>query len=143
MDSEFIRVAKQLNLFAVISLPDVDAAGPRRIFWALLGQHLLHGGTLTVEQEYLKSPAFATFFHRSSQFLTHKSTSKYSVHDAIQFECLYRLHSCPTVADDSGCQCQCGRDHNALIWTAIECLGLDRGYMVCGEEGESEHSVLS
>ena len=30
-----------------------------------------------MEQEYIKSSAFATFFHRSNPFLTHKSTSRY------------------------------------------------------------------
>jgi len=33
-----------------------------------------------VEQEDLKSAAYATFFHKSYPFLAHKSTSKYSLH---------------------------------------------------------------
>jgi hypothetical protein len=96
-----------------------------------------------MEQEYLKSPAFATFFTKFNPF-AHKSTSKYfSVHDAIYFEHFYRLHGCPTVTDDSGRQCRCRRVHNSLTWTDSQCFGFDRGYMVCGEEGESECGVPS
>jgi hypothetical protein len=46
MDSEIICAAKQVNLIAVISLPGVDGAGPRKALWASITRATFpHGGT--------------------------------------------------------------------------------------------------
>ena len=103
----------------LISLPDIDVTCTRENFSAFRWQHFRTEGYFLVEQEYLKSPAFATFFVESNPFLVSRTKlhrKGFSVYDAIHFEPFHRLHSCLAVTDNSGRLCQSrGQDHVTLI----------------------------